>query len=148
MVDPRNLRYALLLALFFLALGGMFIHYFVHPPLIDLDGDGTREIIFTNMAATLFGLLDVILVTFLFSRKSSASWGYMLNGLIVIYGTVIMVHSGIAKIYAPGVPLYRYLLVPTFPDIVIAWADFFMGYLMFKLWFLEAPVTAEPAHQP
>jgi hypothetical protein len=147
-VNLKTLRSSLLLALFLLALGGMIIHYLVHTPLVDLDGDGSGEVIFTNLAAVLFSLLDVFLVTFLFSRKSTASWAYMLNGLIVIYGTVFMAHSGIAKVHAPGVPFYRYLLIPTSPDIFIAWADFFMGYLMFKLWFLEAPVKTEPARQP
>lgn len=144
MTAVETLRRKLLLALFLLAVGGMFIHFFVHKPLLDLTGDGVKELVFTNLAASLFGLVDVVAVTFLFYRKETAAWGYLLNGLLVIYGTVIMGHYGIAKVYSPATPWYRYLLIPTSPDIVIAWADFFMGYVLFRLWHIEPP-AAEPA---
>jgi hypothetical protein len=73
----------------------------------------------------------------MFSKKETASWGYLLNGLIVIYGTVFMTHFGWAKMHSPGTPLYGYLFTSTSPEVIIAWADFFLGAVLYRLWFLN-----------
>ncbi len=139
MIDVSRIRHMLLAAMFLLALGALVIHYGIHSPI---NGDGKLN--FTNAMASLFPLIDLILVTWLFSRKSTAAWGYLINGLIVIYGTVFMTHCGWAKVYSPETPLWRYILTPTSPDIVIAWADFFMGAVLYKLWFLPATPKSAP----
>jgi hypothetical protein len=148
MVDVVKLRRTFLLAMFCLAFGALFIHFNVHPPFMDLEGNGAKSPVFTNVVATVFGILDTFLVTLLFSRKKTASWAYMLNGMFVIYGTVMMGHCGIAKMYEPGLPLYKYLLIPTSPDIVIAWADFFLGSVLYRLWFIEGPSQATSETTP
>jgi hypothetical protein len=132
MVDVSRVRKTLLFGMFLLATGSLTLHLKVHPPLSAPPGMG-----FTNSVAGIFSLLDVVLVTYMFSRKETASWGYLFNGLIVIYGTVFMTHCGWAKIYSPETPFYQYLFTSTSPDVIIAWADFFMGAVMYRLWFME-----------
>ena len=142
MIDVSRIRHMLLAAMALLALGALVIHFSIHVPL---DGDGNLN--FTNTMASLFPLLDLFLVTWLFSRKSTAAWGYLLNGLIVIYGTVFMTHCGWAKVYSPETSLWRYIVTPTSPDILIAWADFFMGAVLYKLWFLPTAPKPSPVEQ-
>jgi len=76
-------------------------------------------------------------VTYLFSRKETAAWGYLLNGLIVIYGTVFMTHFGWSSVNASDGSLPDYLLHPNTPEICIAWADFCLGAVLYRLWFIE-----------
>jgi hypothetical protein len=142
MVDISKVRHMLLAAMFLLALGALVLHFSTYSPFNE-----NGELNFTNAMASLFPLVDVILVTWLFSRKKTAAWGYLLNGLLVIYGTVFMTHCGWAKVYSPEAPLWRYIVTPTSPNIIIAWADFFMGAVLYKLWFLPTPSAAKPAEQ-
>ena len=87
----------------------------------------------TKFFATLFPLLDVVLVTLLFLSRKTATYGYLLNGLIVIYGTILMAHYSIAEMIAKSIPLYSMTLKSTLPDIGIAWADFFLGKTLYDL---------------
>ena len=84
--------------------------------------------------ATLFPLIDVILVTALFMSRKTALYGYLLNGLIVIYGTVFMAHFSFAEMAAKSIPLQSMFLKSTLPDIGIAWADFFAGKALYDLY--------------
>jgi hypothetical protein len=124
----------LLLTLFLLALAGLLLHYRIHnfmvhdrihPQFVNFDG--------TKFLSFVFPLADVFLVTLLFTRRSTAPYAYLLNGLIVIYGTVFMAHFSIAEIAARSVPMSEWLLKSTLPDITIAWADFFAGKALYDL---------------
>jgi hypothetical protein len=124
----------LLTALFLLAASGLMlhlrIHFFMvpdklHPGAFIFDG--------TKLLASLLPLIDVIVVTALFMSRKTAVYGYLLNGLIVIYGTVLMAHYSIAEITAKSIPLQAMLLKSTLPDIGIAWADFFVGKALYDL---------------
>jgi hypothetical protein len=84
--------------------------------------------------AFVFPLLDVVLVTILFMSKQTAVYGYLLNGLIVIYGTVFMAHFSITDLIVHAVPPDQWVLKSTLPDIGIAWADFFAGKALFNLY--------------
>jgi hypothetical protein len=44
----------------------------------------------TLFLASVFPLVDVILVTILFMFRKTAAYGFLLNGLIVLYGTIFM----------------------------------------------------------
>ena len=88
----------------------------------------------TKFFATLFPLIDVILVTVLFMSRRTAVYGYLLNGLIVIYGTIFMAHFSIAEMTARTIPLQTMFLKSTLPDIGIAWADFFIGKALYNLY--------------
>ncbi|RJQ56090.1 MAG: hypothetical protein C4526_02550 [Nitrospiraceae bacterium] len=125
----------LLTSLFLLAVAGLMLHYRIHnfmvPDRIDpeiMKFDGTRFLSF------LFPLIDVVLVTALFTSRKTCIYGYLFNGIIVIYGTVFMAHYSIAEFAAKSVPPGDWLLKSTLPDIGIAWADFFTGKALYDLY--------------
>ena len=132
-------RRALLGALFLVALGGFLLHARIHPFFVP-DKEHPGEWLFRGqfLAATLLPLLDVVVVTALFARRSTAPLGYLLNGIIVIYGTVLMGHFSIATL-APKAPSPAdWLLKSTFPDIAIAAGDFLVGSALYGSWMREA----------
>jgi hypothetical protein len=130
-------RRTLLAALFLLALGGLVlhlrIHYFMVSEKVDPSAAGFDITLFF---ASAFPFLDLILVTALFMSRKTAVYGYLLNGLIVIYGTVFMTHFSIAASVATSAPPVDWVLKSTLPDIAIAWADFFVGKSLYNayLW--------------
>lgn len=125
----------LLTALFILALSGFMLHYRIHYFMVP-DKLHAGAVVFdkTRFLANLFPLLDVFLVTALFLRKKTAVYGYLLNGLIVIYGTVFMAHFSFAEIAAKNLPLSALLFKSTLPDIGVAWSDFLVGKALFDLY--------------
>jgi len=137
MINIVNVRRNLLLGLFLLATASAATHFSWHSPV-----HPPENLVFSNLTAFLLALLDMIGVTYLFSRKKTAAWGYLLNGLLIIYGTVLMTHFGWSAIGGKGSSLFQYLLHPTAPEILIAWADFFAGSVLYRLWFME-PTTKE-----
>ena len=88
----------------------------------------------TKFFAALFPLIDVVVVTALFLSRRTAAYGYLLNGLLVIYGTIFMAHFSIAEMIAKSIPVQSMVLKSTLPDIMIAWADFFVGKALFDLY--------------
>ena len=98
------------------------------------ESTGTFVFNSTRFLATLFPLIDVVLVTSLFMSRKTAVYGYLLNGLIVIYGTILMSHFSISEIIAKSVPLSSMLLKSTLADIGIAWGDFFVGKALYDLY--------------
>jgi hypothetical protein len=126
---------SLLAVLLLLALSGLILHLRIHNFIIvDKLHPGNYQFDGTRFLAALFPLIDVIVVTGLFMSKRTAVYGYLLNGLIVIYGTILMAHFSIAEIMAKSVPLQSMLLKSTLPDIGIAWADFFTGKALYDLY--------------
>jgi len=119
-----------------MALAALMLHLRIHPFLAP-DKANPGELIFRGsyVVASLFPLMDMILVTALFCARSTAVYGYLLNGLIVIYGTVLMTHFMIAKLGPAGAPLMDWLLwKSTLPDIALAWADFLVGAVLYHSW--------------
>jgi len=137
-MDTREYRGQLLAALFLMALGGLLLHLKIHP--IWAPDRADPSIIHFRpsfIAATLFPLLDLFLVTALFSSRRTAVYGYVLNGLIVIYGTVLMGHFSIAMMAPKNPPLIAWITRSTFPDIALAWADFLVGAALYRAWMRE-----------
>ena len=127
-------RKALLPALFLLAVSGLMLHYRIHSFMVpDIMNPGSFQFDGTRFLSFIFPLIDVIVVTLLFTSRNTVVYGYLLNGLIVIYGTVFMAHYSIAEIYAKSLPSSVWLLKSTLPDIGIAWADFFAGKALYDL---------------
>jgi len=126
---------SLLAALFILALSGLLLHLRIHnfmvtdrlhPWIVTFDR--------TRFLAALFPFIDVVVVTALFMSRKTAVYGYLLNGLIVIYGTIFMAHFSLAETAAKSLPLQALLIKSTLPDIGIAWADFFVGKALYDLY--------------
>ncbi|HSW64379.1 MAG TPA: hypothetical protein VLH56_13885 [Dissulfurispiraceae bacterium] len=125
-------RRTLLSALFLIALGGFLLHYRIHPFMVP-DKANPGMLIFngTKFLASFFSLVDVIIVTALFSSKRYAMYGYLLNGMLVIYGCILMSHFSIAGLAGKSLPLTDMILRSTIPDIAIAGGDFLIGKALY-----------------
>jgi hypothetical protein len=126
-------RKALLLALVLLSLSGLMLHYRIHPFMTaDSLNPGSSSFNRTNFLASLFPMIDVVVVTALFLSRTTAIYGYLLNGMLVIFGTVFMAHFSIAVLMMnPAVPS-QWFTNSLLPDIGIAWADFFVGKALYE----------------
>lgn len=132
-------RRALLVALGCLALGGLLLHSRVHPYLVaDPAAPGRMLLRGSFVAASLLGLLDLLVVTALFSRRDTAPLAYLLNGVIVIYGVVLMGHFSIAALAPKAPTLADWLLKSTLADIALAGGDFLAGTALYHSWMREA----------
>ena len=131
----RDSRRLLLGALFLMALAALMLHLRIHPFLApDKSNPGTLFFRPSFVAASLLPLLDVVLVTLLFSSRRTAVYGHLLNGLIVIYGTVLMAHFSIAALAPQSLSPLNWIMKSTLPDIALAWADFFVGAALYRSW--------------
>ncbi len=128
----------LILILIFLALAGLMLHFRIHPFIVQ-DKINPENYVFdsTKFLATLLPLIDLFIVTLLFTSERTAVYGYLLNGMLVIYGTIFMVHYSIAEMIAKSIPLAKMVLRSTLPDIAIAWADFFVGKILYEAYLRE-----------
>ncbi|HEY3277027.1 MAG TPA: hypothetical protein VGJ94_10430 [Syntrophorhabdaceae bacterium] len=142
------MRRTLVLALFLCAISGFLLHYRIHPFLVpDKIHPGMTVFNGTTFLAFLLPLIDMFVVTALYLSRKTALYGYLLNGLLVIYGTILMGHFSIAQFIAQSVPPDKWIINSTLPDIGIAWADFFVGKALYDLYlgkpFLEVKPRAE-----
>lgn len=137
-MSPADTRRALLIGLFLFAVGGLLLHFRIHPFLQpDKDHPGVTIFRGSFVAATLLPLIDVVVVTALFASRRTAPVAHLVNGMLVIFGTVLMGHFAIAGLAPKDPPLLDWVLRSTFPDIVIAWGDFFVGKALYQSWMLE-----------
>lgn len=112
----------LLVSLITLAIGGFFLHLRIHPFTEHAYG----------IVPFISGLLSILLVPCLFSFRKTLDYGYILNGLLVIIGTITMAHFAVAHWPQP-VSFEALLLNTTLADILILWAKFFVGKALFDL---------------
>lgn len=125
----------LLTALFLVAISGLLLHYRIHNFMVqDTVNPDIYRFDSTRFLAFLFPLIDVVIVTALFSFRRTCIYGFLLNGILVIYGTVFMAHYSIAELTAKSAPLEAWFLKSTLPDIGIAWSDFFIGKALYDLY--------------
>ena len=138
-----NSRRILFAALILLAFAGLALHYRVHNFMVP-DKLNPGEFIFdgTRFLSFIFPMIDVVVVTLLFTSRKTAVYGYLLNGLLVIYGTVFMAHFSIAEIFAKSLPPAEWFYKSTLPDICIAWADFFVGKALYDIT-MRSPMGTE-----
>jgi hypothetical protein len=124
---------SLLSALVLLAVGGLLLHARVHYFMLP-DKLNPEHLIFdiTRFFSFIFSLIDVVVVTWLFLSRKTAIYGYLLNGFIVIYGTILMAHFSLVDISLHSLSLSQILIKTTLPDIGIAWADFFVGKALYE----------------
>ena len=134
-MSTEHTRKTLLTALFLMALAGLMLHLRIHPFLAP-EKLNPEMLLFrpSFLLASILPLLDVVVVTALFTSRRTAVWAYLLNGLIVIYGTVLMGHFSIAVLAPKNPPLYAWILKSTLPDIGLAWADFLVGKVLYDSW--------------
>ena len=123
------LRLVLILAIFFLALGGWLLHLRIHPIAKDAE----------NYIPLVAGFISVFLIPVLFIFRSTIPFAYLLNGMTVIIGTITMTHFSIEN--HPQVWTLQTILLGTcLPDILMLWGKFAVGKALFDL----DPVISRP----
>lgn len=127
MNQKKAIKATLILALFFLSLGGWCLHLRIHPP----------ERSAFNSIPFLTGILSVFCLPLLFCFRRTLALAYILNGFVVILGTILMAHFSIAHFQGP-LTLTNIFLNTTFPDIAILWGRFAISRAIFKLEFLRS----------
>lgn len=121
-----------------MALGATLLHLRIHPlfavPLeLAAKGEtGPLALKIPNFFATLLSLLDLLVVTLLFTRKKTAASAFLINGMLCIYGTIFMAHFAITNLLRDNIPLIHWPLQSTLADIVILGADFLIGMTIYK----------------
>jgi hypothetical protein len=123
------LRLVLILAIFFLALGGWLLHLRIHPIAKDAE----------NYIPLVAGCISVIVIPVLFIFRSTIPFAYLLNGMTVIIGTITMTHFSIEN-HPPVWTLQTILLGTCLPDILMLWGKFAVGKALFDL----DPVISRP----
>jgi hypothetical protein len=130
-------RTTLWVALVSLALGATLLHYRVHPPK-DL----------TYLWPSLFSMIDLVLVSALFRFRGTALLGLLFNSFLAFLGIIMMADYSLAATLAgqvkvmPGADFFGWLLLTTFPDIMIALADFLLGLALYRAILAEKPVAS------
>lgn len=103
-------------ALILPAVSGFMLHYRIH---YFLEPDKLHPGVFifnrTKFLANLFPLIDVVPVTALFCFCKTVVYGYLLNGLLVICGTVFMAHFSLAEMAAKKLPVSFMIFKSTLP---------------------------------
>jgi hypothetical protein len=121
-------RLQLWVALVALAVGATLLHFRIHPPGDDL----------TDLWPNLFSLMDLVLVSALFLFRGTALLGLLLNSFLAFLGIILMADYSLSATLAghlPVMPAHNFigwLLLTTFPDIMILLADFFIGLALYR----------------
>ena len=121
-------RRQLWVALVALAVGATMLHYRIHTPGEDP----------TDLWPTLFSVIDLVLVSALFLFRGTALVGLLLNSFMAYLGIIMMADFSLSATLAgqikimPGQNFFGWLLLTTFPDIMILVADFFLGLALYR----------------
>jgi hypothetical protein len=116
------LRLTLILAIFFLALGGWLLHLRIHTIAKDAE----------NYIPAVAGFISVIIIPVLFIFRSTTPFAYLLNGMTVIIGTIMMTHFSIEN--HPQVWTLQTILLGTLlADIALLWGKFAVGKALFDM---------------
>jgi branched-subunit amino acid transport protein AzlD len=138
-MNERTIRHLLFTVLVLMAAVALYLHLRIHPFLVpDKANPGQTLFMGSFLPASIFPLLDLVVVSLLFTTRRTAVYGYVLNGMLVIFGTVLMTHLSIVMLAAePPQPFYQLLFKSTLPDIGLAWADFLVGAALYYTWLRE-----------
>jgi hypothetical protein len=86
MTIKTYLKTILISALVAISFSGFLLHLHIHPFNQNVS----------NIVPFIAGILSIVVVPLLFSFKKLVEYGYVLNGMLVIIGTITMVHFSIA----------------------------------------------------
>jgi hypothetical protein len=130
MTQKQNLRVLLLLALVFLALGGFLLHGRIHPPVKVYWN--TNALMAWNIIPSISGLFSLLVITPLFFFRKTIPFGYVLNGMIAIIGTITMAQFSLSH-PPPAWTVTAVLFQSLLPDVSVLWAKFAIGKALFEL---------------
>jgi hypothetical protein len=125
MTRKNVLKTTLITGLVFLSLGGWLLHTKIHPPLVHGYG----------FVPFISGIISVIILPAMFWFRPTLAYAYVINGMLVILGTITMAHFSLVKFGSP------FLLLP---DILMLWGKFVVGKAIFDLDLLHTDQDAQP----
>lgn len=126
MSQKQNLRIALIFSLFFISLGGWLLHLRIHSPVNNP----------LNYIPFFTGLINIIVIPWLFFFKPLVSWAYLLNGMTVIIGIILMADFSLNRL-PDDASISAIILGTTLADIIILLGKFFIGKVLFDLQFAQ-----------
>jgi hypothetical protein len=122
MLQKENIRQLMLSALVAVSLGGWILHLRIHSPFSNV----------INWIPFIAGVLSVVAVPGMFLLKRTRAYAYVINGFLVIIGTITMAHFSI--LHPPHTISIDAIIVGTlFADIAILFSNFFIGKALFEL---------------
>ena len=133
MTRKNTLKMTLITGLVFLAFGGWLLHTRTHPPLADAD----------NLIPFISGLISVIVLPAMFWFRPTLPYAYVINGMLVILGTITMAHFSIVRFGMPT-SLNGLLFGSLLPDIAMLWGKFAVGKAIFDLDILKDDKDIQP----
>lgn len=118
----KMIRATLVAGLFFFALGGWLLHLRIHPPAKGAD----------YLIPFISGIVSVFCLPLLFWFRRTVALAYIINGFLVIIGTITMAQFSIVNFKGP-VTAISIILTTTLADIAILWGKFGIGKALFDL---------------
>jgi hypothetical protein len=122
MTQKQNIRLLLVAGLVAVSFGGWLLHVRIHPVSEDL----------TNWIPFISGLISIIVLPAMFLSKKTLPYAYVLNGMLVIIGSITMAHVSIPRLQG-NVSLETIFVGTLLADIAILWVNFFIGKSLFEL---------------
>ncbi len=123
----KSQRWVLWTALVALAVCATMLHIRIHPPAN-----------LTFWWPNAFSWTDLILVSLLFTSRSTAILGLLLNSFLAFLGIIMMGDFSISSTLAgkitvlPQNNFLGWLLLTTFPDMAALLADFLVGLALYR----------------
>lgn len=102
-----------------ITLGGILMHLKFHPP--------NKSLYF--WWASPVNAVSLLIIPVLYSRPSTAGWGFMLNAFAVLIGTIGMSYYSLLNLERP-LTLFRVFIESTLPNIIILWSKIPIAYLI------------------
>jgi membrane-bound ClpP family serine protease len=115
MIFKKEIRKPIL-ALLFLSLGGWLLHFRIHPVSNNPS----------NFVPFVLGLVNIIITPLLFNRKKTVIIAYLINGLGVIIGGIIMAHFSFSVLPKP-LTFTNIIFKTALGDIFILFSKLFIG---------------------
>ena len=109
-------------ALVFLSLGGWLLHLRLHPIQVTADNPQNPA----NLVPFIFGLTNIIATPVLLNFHRTFVIGYLLNGIAVAFGSIIMGHVSLSALPYP-LTLSSLFLGTTLPSILMLFSKLFIG---------------------
>ncbi len=130
----KTLKATLAAGLFSLALGGWLLHLRIHPITKNTD----------FLIPFIAGIVSIFCLPFLFLFRRTLTLAYIVNGFLVIIGTITMAQFSIVNFKGP-VTAVNIIVNTLLADIVVLWGKFAIGKALFDLELLksDADITAK-----
>lgn len=126
MTQKQNLKTILIFGLFFISLGGWLLHLRVHSPSAHP----------ANYIPFFIGLANFSVIPWLFFSRRMIHWAYILNGMSVLAGIILMADFSLGKL-PPELTWSAIFLNTTLADIMVLCGKFMLGKALFDLEFAQ-----------